>query len=178
MQHAKSFIVGLCILAAFLCLFTVFIPSHVTIMRALEINAPSDSIQAHLNNLEEWPAWNTWMGEDSVVTREYTKATPGKEASVTWFAKGQPATRNFIAILQEIPGEIRLHYQFKKMLPASGGFVLTANGKGQTFVQWKLEAKLRWYPWEKINGIAMDKVWGASMDVSLQKFKERMETGK
>jgi hypothetical protein len=171
MDKVKSVIAGFCVLALFLCLFTLFIPRHVTMTRATEIHMPSDSLQAYLENLRAWPQWCSWMGADSVVTRRFEDATSTQEATVIWYPNGQNYNKNFISILQTNPGEIRLHYQFKNLLPATGGFILSSNGKGSTFLQWKLEVKLRWYPWEKLSGIAMDKVWGKAMGESLKKLK-------
>ena len=172
MQKIKSFIIGLGVLAVFLCAFTFFIPGHVTVTRGIEIAAPRDSVQALLGDLHQWPRWCTWMGKDSVVTRKFISARPEREATVTWYPNGQPYNKDFISILQAIPGDIRLYYQFSNLLPASGGFTLTGKENGKsTFVQWSLAIKLRWYPWEKLSGIAMDKIWGASMAGSLKNLK-------
>ena len=172
MQKIKSFVIGLGILALFLCVFTFFIPRHVTVTRGIEIDAPRDSVQAMLEDLHEWPRWCTWLGKDSVVTRRFINPSPGKEATVTWFPNGQSYNKDFISILQAIPGDIRLYYQFNNLLPASGGFTLTSKaGNHSTFVEWNLAIKLRWYPWEKLSGIAMDKIWGASMKESLKNLK-------
>jgi hypothetical protein len=171
MDKVKSFIVGFCVLAFFLCLFTLFIPRHVTMARAVEIHMPADSLQAYLEDFHAWPQWCSWMGADSVVTRRFEEASATQEATVIWYPNGQSYNKNFISILQTNPGEIRLHYQFKNLLPATGGFTLTKKDKNLTFLEWKLEVKLRWYPWEKLSGIAMDKVWGRAMGESLRKLK-------
>jgi len=174
MQKIKSVIIGICILGVFLCAFTFFIPRHVTVTRGISIGVRRDSLQVFLEDLRAWPRWCSWMGADSVVTRSFTKPSPGREATVTWFPTGHPENKAFISILQTVPGNVRLFYQFKNLLPAGGGFTLTAkNGPGgdSTFLQWSLEVHLRWYPWEKLSGIAMDKVWGASMLESLRRLK-------
>jgi len=171
MQKIKSVVIGLGVLALFLSAFTLLIPRHVTVTRGIEIPIQRDSLQAYLEDLHAWPAWCSWMGKDSIVTRRFVNASPGKEATVTWFPSAQPYNKNFISILQTIPGEVRLYYQFGRLLPASGGFTMTENGRGSTFLEWKLEVRLRWYPWEKLSGIAMDKVWGASMAQSLKQLK-------
>lgn len=177
MQKIKSVIIGIGVLLAFLCLFTVFIPRHVTVTRGIVIGVRRDSLQAFLEDLHQWPRWCSWMGSDSAVTRAYTSATPSREATVTWYPKGHPEGKIFISILQSVPGDIRLFYQFKNLLPAGGGFTLTAkreDGRDSTFVQWSLDVRLRWYPWEKLSGIAMDKVWGASMGESLRRLKSQV----
>ena len=173
-QKVKSVVVGLCMLAAFICLFTVFIPRHVTVTRSIVLGARRDSLQAYLEDLRQWPQWCTWMGTDSMVTRSFTSAGVGRQATVAWYPKGHPENKIFISILQSVPGDVRLFYQFKNLQPAGGGFALTAKrsgGRDSTFLQWSLDIKLRWYPWEKLSGIAMDKVWGASMKASLNRLK-------
>lgn len=171
MQKIKSFIAGVCILGIFLCVFTFFLPRHVTLARGAEIRVSRDSLQAFLEDLQQLPRWCTWMGADSVVTRKFIPASPGHEATVVWYPNGQPENKNLISILQSVPGSVRLYYQFRSLLPASGGFTLTSKGKDLTFVEWTMEVKLRWYPWEKLSGIAMDKVWGSSMSQSLKQLK-------
>ncbi len=177
MQKIKSVIIGICVLMAFLCLFTVFIPRHVTVTRGVVIGVRRDSLQTFLEDFHEWPRWCSWMGADSAVTRHYASATATREATVTWFPKGHPENKIFISILQTVPGDVRLFYQFKNLLPASGGFTLTEKREGghdSTFVQWSLDIRLRWYPWEKLSGIAMDKVWGSSMKESLDRLKSQV----
>ena len=177
MQKIKSVIIGICVLLGFLCVFTLFIPRHVTVTRGIVIGVRRDSLQAFLEDFREWPRWCSWMGADSAVTRTFASATANREATVTWYPKGHPENKIFISILQTNPGDLRLFYQFKNLLPASGGFILTPkreNGRDSTFVQWSLEIRLRWYPWEKLSGIAMDKVWGSSMRESLDRLKSRV----
>lgn len=171
MQKIKSVVVGLFIMGIFLCIFTFFLPRHVTLERGAEIQVSRDSLQAFLEDLQNLPRWCTWLGKDSVVTRKYSPASAGKEATIVWYPNGQPENRNFIAIMQTVPGSVRVHYQFRNLLPASGGFTLTGKGKDRTFLEWTMEVKLRWYPWEKLSGIAMDKVWGASMSESLNHLR-------
>jgi hypothetical protein len=174
MQKIKSVIIGICVLLVFLCLFTAFIPRHVTVTRGIVIGVQRDSLQAFLEDFHQWPRWCSWMGADSAVTRTFAAATATREATVTWYPRGHPENKIFISILQTVPGDVRLFYQFKNLLPASGGFTLTAKregGRDSTFVQWSLNIRLRWYPWEKLSGIAMDKVWGSSMKESLDRLK-------
>ena len=166
MQKLRSVLVGIVVLALFLGIFTLFMPRHVTVIRSVMLRAPRDSVQAFLEDLHQWPRWCTWMGTDSAVKRVYSP----KEQTVTWFPVGHPENKAFISILQSVPGDVRLFYQFKNLLPASGGFYLSRQ-KDSTFLQWTLEVHLRWYPWEKLSGVALDKVWGHSMDESLRRLK-------
>lgn len=177
MQKIKSVVIGICIALGILCLVTAFIPRHVTVTRDIVIGVRKDSLQAFLEDFQQWPSWCTWMGTDSAVSRLYTSATPTREATVTWYPKGHPESKMFISILQSVPGDIRLFYQFKNLLPAGGGFTLTSkkeNGLDSTVIQWSLVVRLRWYPWEKLSGIAMDKVWGTSMKQSLDRLKSKV----
>ncbi|TDX00753.1 SRPBCC family protein [Dinghuibacter silviterrae] len=173
MQKIKSVIIGISILLAFLCLLTAFFPRHILVTRSIVIGVRKDSIQALLEDFHRWPSWCTWMGTDSAVNRVYTPATDTHQATVTWYPKGHPENKMFISILQSEPGNIRLFYQFRNLLPAGGGFDLFEK-KDSTILQWSLEVRLRWYPWEKISGVAMDKVWGTSMNESLGRLKHEV----
>jgi hypothetical protein len=139
MLKLKSFLIGLIFLVLVLFAITLVIPRHITIAREANIAACPDSLQAFLEDLNQWPHWCTWK-------------------------KG-------VVLLPTAPGEVPLHYQFHGLLPATGGFSLTRAGSDSTHLEWTVLVTLRWYPWEKMSGLAMDKILGASMDSSLRNLK-------
>lgn len=44
-----------------------------------------------------------------------------------------------------------------------------------TTVNWSFEQQLKWYPWERLSAMLHDKVFGPSMEVSLNKLKQVAE---
>jgi len=53
--------------------------------------------------------------------------------------------------------------------------VVPVTEPGTAYVQWQARVKLRWYPWEKLYGIVMDKVAGPGYDTALNGLKDYVE---
>ena len=144
MNWVRFILVGLIILLAFAGAFTCFLPGRVSVSRDLHISARPETVERFIADTTGWDRWCVW---------------PAGEAPLR------------ATLVQVQPGDVRVDYRFRRLLPASGGFTLTEDDLGGTRVQWTLNFRMRWYPWEKLSGVLMDKVWGTPMDSSLERLK-------
>lgn len=163
MRFVKLFIISIVVISVVLIALSLMLPSHVRISRAIDINAPVESIRPNLTNLENWPKWNALLADSSLTTVSvnsdhiktnrfdiYASASVRRDSVSTRWA--QPDGREF-----------------------TGNFSMLG-GDSTTVVQWYFDFYLRWYPWEKFGSIIYDERMGPGMEKSLAQLKTLVET--
>lgn len=173
------FLIILIFLALLFTLFSFFIPSTVRISRVVEINAPAEKIYSTISDVTKWKEWMPWSGADSLFSIQIN-STPDKiNSSYSWtvkndiFKKGkiiikelsaeEIITENELSGYNISPGSIKMHKD------SSASFVL---------VEWKIKVALKWYPWSKLKGILLDKIYGPVLENGLARLKAVCEENK
>ena len=151
--------------AIFLVVFllSLLIPSHVRVSRAINIDAPVDSVMPHLADMRNWKSWNTMLDNPEYKDVKY-------EANS--FHSDQ---------VQIVQTALKTDSVLTTWHQQSGRDILAGmacfNLNGVTAVQWYFDFHLRWYPWEKIGSIIFDKQLGPPMEKSLDNLKKMVEAG-
>ncbi len=57
----------------------------------------------------------------------------------------------------------------------SGWKCIQQPGADSTTLQWYMDFKLRWYPWEKFSSLVFDKSYGGRMEQGLNNIKKIVE---
>ncbi len=161
-------------LAGLVCLFTMIgllIPSSVKISRGIIVNRDSAAVATLVGDVKSWPEWMIWLrsGEGSFVKFSNEGAVP----VVKWYTFDQKGSGE-IALLGKGDELFRLRHHFPGLNVADGGIRLRSLGATQTEILWMLEYPLKWYPWERFEGIFLDAILGQSLDASLQLIKEKL----
>lgn len=158
-------------------LFTIIgliIPSSVKISRGVIIEADSALVMQVVRDVKTWPKWMIWMQSDNGSLIQFSKVN--NHSVVEWRtvdAKGKGrisltgANTELIEMLHEFPG----------MNAAKGGILVRSAGQHRTEVLWMIEYPLRWYPWERFEGIFMDSMLGAVLEKALNDMNEYMKRG-
>ncbi|MDQ6813229.1 MAG: SRPBCC family protein [Bacteroidota bacterium] len=144
---------------------SLLLPSTINISRAININAPSDSVYIYLNNLAKWKEW--FAGYDSLHTT-FGNTTVGKGAMVT-------INKTTITITETNSQTIKSHWvSGSKVLESEFNF-FRQNNSSLITVQWHFIQHTRWYPWEKFASIVSDKFMSPAMEKSLDNLKKVVE---
>jgi hypothetical protein len=143
-------------------------PSHLRVLRAVNVAAPRARVLAAIGNLQAWTQWNefvrstpltnktwsapaagrgAWMHSDQITVRETTSDSDG--VSLDWDLKGGKRYPGGISLLQSYPDTIT--------------------------VQWWFDLSFRWYPWEKLGIFVYDRKLGPAMEESLAGLKRYVE---
>lgn len=141
--------------------FTMLLPSHLRVSRAIDIKAPIEKIHPHVAALDRWKPWNTLLDDSSVkiisVTSQQIKTgkfdinlQPGKADSV------------FTNWSQQDGKSFNSNFSF-------------ASSAGTTVVQWYFDFYFKW-PWEKFGSLVYDDRMGPGMEKSLTRLKGLVET--
>ena len=158
----KLGLISLVVLGVFVLGLSFLIPSTTRVSRAMDMNAPADSVMKELSNLGQWKNWNLLLKDEQwnemVVTDSSIK-------SASWNINLVKKTSMNVLTDWYNPSGQLVH----------AGFELHANGNGYTVVQWYFEFKVKWYPWEKFASILFDRQVGPVMERSLDQLKVQLE---
>ncbi|MFN9108975.1 MAG: hypothetical protein ACK5XN_02690 [Bacteroidota bacterium] len=170
-KKIKLILVGI---AGLIFLFTIIgllIPSSVKISRGIIVNRDSATVAKLVGDVKSWPEWMIWLrsGEGSFVKF----SNEGTVSAVKWYTFN-PKGSGEIELLGKGDELFRLRHHFPGLNVAEGGIRLRSVSTTQTEILWMLEYPLKWYPWERFEGIFLDGILGQSLEASLQLIKEKL----
>ncbi|MCO6497027.1 MAG: SRPBCC family protein [Chitinophagaceae bacterium] len=162
----KRSIIILVLMLLFLAMVTLFLPSSVSVVKTTEINATPERIAQEVNQTENWKSWFPGVKE-GLLTIDLTSADE--------------------AVLKRPEGEdLKLKFDYKTK--DSTAFTLTTekgNAVDYTFLQTPVtngtrvtlvvNIDLPWYPWHRVRGIFMDRIYGAQYEEALSNLKQVCE---
>ncbi len=161
MRVIKLALISILALFMVLCFFSLMMPSTVLVSRAVDINAPADSIKIYVRDLNQWTKWVKGMESKDVKIESAKEADLGTQVltitSITdttvvsiWESKKASSQESTI-----------------RFIPAAE--------RNLTIVQWQFVQKLKWYPWEKFGSFMNDKILGPMMEDNLLHLKQLSE---
>lgn len=139
---------------------SLFFPSHVRISRATDIVAPLDSVHTRISQPLHWKSW--YPGADTLSLYESDGVIkgirmPGNQVlMITGFNDSTITAANSTSDQER----------------ASMGWNLIRSNEKTVTVQWYMDFKLRWYPWEKFSSLLLEKRYGPVMEQGLAKLKK------
>lgn len=142
------------------------LPSQTNISRAIDINAPADTVYDYVNNIAKW---NTWYADYDSFNTSWSSKTVGKGAALN-------INKTTVTLQQALPGKIKAVWQTGKSNQVEGEFNFIAKDSGSSMtLQWNFIQKVKWYPWEKFASIVSHKTIGPFMEKSLENLKKEAE---
>lgn len=144
---------------------SLFIPSNIRISKAINIAAPADTV---FKQLKEPVKWKNWF--------------PGLESSIPIYETGEvkgvmvsDSSKQYIIITERGKDEVvtELGSGSKKII--SGWKLINYTHSDSTTLQWYMDFRLRWYPWEKFSSLLFEKSYGLTMEKGLNNIKKLSE---
>ncbi len=139
---------------------SLFFPSHVRISRATDITAPLDSVHSRISQPLHWKSW--YPGADTLSLYEADGVIkgirmPGNQVlMITGFNDSTVTAAN----------------SSRDDERAVMGWNLIRSNEKTVTVQWYMDFKLRWYPWEKFSSLLLEKRYGPVMELGLANLKK------
>lgn len=153
MRIIKLGIISFIVIFIIITLISLMFPSQIRISRAINLPNQRDSIFALLKNEPAWhPAY--FDSAASVQMRQLKKTVIEKTDSTLVYTL-QQSERKKVTNGWQLYGT-----------PASDSLTL----------QWYMDFRLSWYPWEKFSSLFYEKTYGAMMERGLNDLKKRLET--
>lgn len=159
MQLIKLAIISFVVFFLLITGISMFFPSHVRISRATDIAASIDSVHTRISQPLYWKSW--YPGADTLSLYEADGVIkgirmPGNQVlMITGFNDSTVTAANSTSDKER----------------ATMGWNLIRNNGGTMTVQWYMDFKLRWYPWEKFSSLLLEKRYGPVMEQGLAKLK-------
>ena len=147
---------------------SLFIPSHIRISRATDINSTRLEVMSVISDPLEWKEW--YPGADSLDIL-YIE---GKPKGILLDSSGMVGLSIFSSNDSLVTvGEVgKTATQRMEM----GWKVISGGGnENNVITQWYMDFKLRWYPWEKFKSLFFENIYGAHMEQGLANLKEFSE---
>lgn len=154
MRIIKLAIISLVFFSLLITAISLLIPSHIRLTRTIDIQTEKEKLLEQLSDSSKWRDWYPGMnsGGDSLNTLwDKTKITSVTDSSV--IATTTAENRDFI-----------------------NGWTIYPGMRPNSFtVQWYMDFRLRWYPWEKFSSLMFEKRYGNHMESGLQKLRSLLE---
>jgi predicted PurR-regulated permease PerM len=171
MRYAIVFIFSIVIIIL-IALAGLLLPSKITITKSVLINAPAERIRSQINDFNNWKNWYPAFQNNTIsVTRNTLKKNSlqsvslkdnnGKQIDLDLIV----SSNDTIEVAVGSQSSTKVFYQFLLIPHLSGKTQLTLN----------VNTYFKWYLWEKIKGIFLDKISGPQYESALVRLKEFAE---
>lgn len=138
-----------------------FMPSHIKISRAINLNANQGSVLHNINDLGKWKTWYPGLDSVPLTNLQY---------------EGQrviSATANGVLLKIISAGDSAVTASMqkgKRPIRISWNLISYAHVDSLSLQQF-MEFDLPWYPWEKMSGLLFEKTYGSVMEQGLVNLK-------
>ena len=164
MRLIKLAIISLILLFLLITGISLFITSTVRISRAIKVNAGREEVIHILGDLSSWKNWYPGADSGQIIYKEQKPIAikPDPKTTIQWRMK--EITDSSVIYFLEGAGSKRV----------DNGWNLVRE-QGSLTVQWYMDFKLRWYPWEKFSSLLFEKQYGTQMEIGLGRLKRLVE---
>jgi hypothetical protein len=144
------FIVMLC--------FSLLVPSHIRLSKAINIHAGGDSIFSIIKDTARWQQWHPGfqnLGVGATLSRNNLSL---KEVSIS----------DTLVVMELQQGAKR---------PVTNSWALHQYAAADSVtLQWYMDFKLKWYPWQKFSSLFYEGTYGKMMEKGLNNIKTQTES--
>lgn len=169
MKALRGLLIFLIFTIVVITLLSLLLPSKVTIVKSVDINASSEKITSQITDFEQWKNWYPAFKDEQITV---LKDTPDNN-SVT--LKDQNGKQVILRLKEVKPELVNIELRTNSSSKVSYHFFLTPKVNHQTQLTWGITTELKWYPWEKIRGLFLDKVSGNQYEQALNNLKKAAE---
>ena len=152
MRIIKLGLISFIIIFIVVFLISLLIPSQIRISKATNLPNERDSIFGLLKKEELWHP--TYFDSVSSFRMTQLQKTIVEETDSTLVYKLQQAGKNTVVNGYQLYG---------------------ANDADSLTLQWYMDFKLSWYPWEKFSTLFYEKTYGAMMEKGLANFRKQLQ---
>ena len=174
MRPLTRLFLGIIALAAILAAVSVGLPSHVTVSRSKDINAPESAIFPYLDNLRTFGDWSPWSARDPELALSYSGPASGQGAQVNWTSKKPSIGTGSMKITESEPNHhIDLNVNYNG-LEGTSSYQIGPAGSGSK-VTWTFVYQSGSSPMKRWKALMLDGLVGAEYRTGLDRLKEKIE---
>jgi hypothetical protein len=164
MRVIKLALLSFIFLFLLVTLISLFIPGNIRISKAMNTAVSEEQISKYVSQPAEWITWHPALRD--LPKNELIIL---KDGSVN--VKGTT-----INVVERKPGEIISEINHGNSKPVISGMKMIHHpGSDSLTLQWYMDFKLKWYPWEKFKTLFYENIYGVQMEQGLANLKELLE---
>ena len=164
MRLLKLAILSFIVLFLLITIISLFIPGHIRISKAINIAANDNMIFEDIDDLPDWKQWHPAL-----------KDIPANEIIILKDS-GIKVRGTTISVIERKEEELVTEIIKDKGRPVISGLKIIRHQPGDSAtLQWYMDFKLRWYPWEKFKSLFYENIYGVQMEQGLANLKELSE---
>jgi hypothetical protein len=147
---------------------SLLFPSHLRVLRAVNIGAPRARVLQAIGDLRAWTEWNEFVRSTPLANKTWSTPSAGAGA---WMHSDQMSITESAADSEGVS----LDWDLKGGKRFPGGMSVLQSYPDTLTVQWWFDLTFRWYPWEKLGLFVYDRKLGPAMEESLVGLKRYVE---
>ena len=165
MRIIKLIIISILVLFIIITIISLFIPSHIRISKAIQINASKESVMNQISNPEKWKNW--YPGIDSI--KYFYKAGVIKGIMLN------EEKQQYLILSNKKNNEVTAAFTFPNKKILTGWEIVPTLGTNSVTVQWYIDFHLNWYPWEKFTSFMFERIYNPQLQKGLDNLKTFLE---
>lgn len=165
MRIIKLAFISLIFFVVVITILSLFIPSHIRISRNVRIDNSKEIVMPLLNDPVKWRTWYPGAATDSFVYAN------DKIIGIIL----NETKKQYLTIKEIKEDQVETIYGDHNPPITSVWRIIPERDSGKVTVQWYMDFKLHWYPWEKFSSLLYDKSYGTQMEIGLSGLKKLAE---
>lgn len=166
MRVIKLAILSFIILFLVVTVISLFIPSNIYISRATDVNCSKKEVMSYLTDASKWKQW--YPGGDTLDIL-YVAGQPHGLILDSAYGLSIGQVTDSVVTMVEVGRFARTDIKL-------GVKVLSGSNENNIVLQWYMNFKLKWYPWEKFKSLFFENIYGPHMEQGLAKLKTVCES--
>lgn len=164
MRVVKLAILSFIFIFLLITLISLFIPSTIRISKAINITPDDTTVYTYIEKLPNWKYWHPALKGISENEFQYSGETSVKVKGTT------------IEIVDRKEQEVVTRMVNDNGRPIVSALKVIRHQQGDSSIlQWYMDFKLPWYPWEKFKSLFFENIYGVQMEQGLANLKELSE---
>lgn len=167
MRIIKLAILSFILIFLLITLISLFIPGSIRISKATNIAADDKIIYTYIDELPDWKQWHPALKNvpenEFAVLNDSSIRVQGTTVRVV-------ERKNEELITEMVTDNGRPIISVLKVIRHQEGDSST--------LQWFMDFKLRWYPWEKFKSLFFENIYGFQMEQGLENLKSLSEANR
>lgn len=165
MRVIKLAVLSFIILFLVITGISLFIPATIHISRASDINCTKDSIKSLISDPLKWKEW--YPGGDTLDILYVAGEAKGLILDSAYGIHIGEVTDSTVTIIEV--GEV------SKANTRMGFKLLPGRNETNNVLQWYMDFKLKWYPWDKFKSLFFENIYGPHLEQGLANLKSKCE---
>jgi Polyketide cyclase / dehydrase and lipid transport len=174
MSPLMRLVLGIAALLAILAAVSIALPGHVSVSRAVVINAPESAVYPYLNTMSNFSDWAPWRIRDPNLQMTFSGPAQGKGSHVDWVSGLGSIGTGSMEIVEGDPNRsIDLAVNFNGV-EGTSTYTLVPSGSGSK-LSWSFSYDTGMNPLKRWRGVMLDNLIGPEYSAGLNKLKANIE---